>query len=202
MGRERILETKRLYLRQMDEGDFPDLCKMLQDEEVMYAYAHAFPDEEAREWLNRQMDRYRRYGFGLWAVILKDDEELIGQCGLTMQECQGREVPEVGYLFRKEYWHQGYGIEAASACRDYAFRQLGMGEVYSIIRDNNLPSRRVALRNGMTLQGQLVKHYYGMDMPHDIYRITREAWAAGQKDGRAEPAGEREKAGRERENGV
>ena len=80
-----ILETKRLYLREMTQDDYGSLCKILQDEEVMYAYEHAFSDEEVQEWLDKQLARYREYGFGLWAVILKETDEMIGQCGLTMQ---------------------------------------------------------------------------------------------------------------------
>ena len=80
-----ILETERLCLREMDEGDFPALCRILQDEETMYAYEGAFSDEEARQWLDRQIARYRAWGFGLWAVVLKETDEMIGQCGLTVQ---------------------------------------------------------------------------------------------------------------------
>ena len=180
MGRERILETKRLYLRQMDEGDFPDLCKMLQDEEVMYAYAHAFPDEEAREWLNRQMDRYRRYGFGLWAAVDKESGEMVGQIGLTLQDWDGRMAPEVGYLLKRRFWGRGYATEGARGCMDYAFGTLGLDWVCSIIRDNNAPSQAVARRNGLRPEGHLVKHYYGMDMPHTV-------WGAGRGNGEERP---------------
>ena len=109
------LETERLLLREMTDADLPALCRMLQDEEVMYAYAHAFSDEEAHDWLSRQQARYRQYGFGLWAVILKSSGEMIGQCGVTVQDCNGREVLEVGYLFCKDFWGQGYATEAARA---------------------------------------------------------------------------------------
>ncbi len=171
MTNEIILQTERLYLREMTQEDFPALCLMLQDAEVMTAYEHVFDDAEAQEWLDRQRARYARYGFGLWAVILKESDTMIGQCGLTMQDCDGREVLEIGYLFQKAYWHQGYATEAAIACKQYAFNVLQAEEVYSIIRDTNTASRRVALRNGMTQQGCFVKHYYGMDMPHDIYFV-------------------------------
>ncbi|MCI9112396.1 MAG: GNAT family N-acetyltransferase [Eubacterium sp.] len=171
--KDKILETKRLYLRKLNQEDFSSLCKILQDEEVMYAYEHAFSDEEVQEWLNRQLARYAQYGFGLWAVILKENEELIGQCGLTMQPRDGREVLEIGYLFHKKYWKHGYATEAAAACREYAFNNLNADEVYSIIRDNNIPSQKVAMRNSMTVCGSFVKHYYGMDMLHLIYRVKR-----------------------------
>lgn len=169
-----ILETERLRLREIEEEDYDALCFMLRDAEVMYAYEHAFSEEEAWDWLRRQRERYRRDGFGLWAVIRKADGVLIGQCGLTMQPWQGRMVPEVGYLFCKDVWHQGYATEAARAARDYAFSALSLEEVWSIIRVNNLPSRRVAERNGMQVRGQIVKHYYGMEMPHVGYSVRRE----------------------------
>ena len=91
-----ILETERLYLREMTEDDFPALCLMLQDPEVMYAYGHAFSDEEAHQWLDKQLDNYLRDGFGLWAMILKESGEMIGRRGLTIQDCAGEEVLEVG----------------------------------------------------------------------------------------------------------
>lgn len=172
---ERILETGRLLLREMTGGDFPALCRMLRDPEVMYAYEHAFSEEEARDWLRRQRDRYARDGIGLWAVVEKCSGEMVGQCGLTWQDC-GYPAPvlEVGYLLERAAWHRGYATEAARACRDYAFDRLGAGEVFSIIRDSNLPSQRVARRNGMEVRGMFVKHYYGVEMPHLIFSVRRE----------------------------
>ena len=168
------LETERLYLRELSRSDYGSLCKILQDDETMYAYNGAFSDAEAGEWLDRQLARYDEHGFGLWAVILRENDELIGQCGLTVQQWKDREVLEIGYLFRKEYWHKGYASEAASACRDYAFDVLGMDEVCSIIRDTNIPSKNVALRNGMTLADTgYVKHYRGADMPHELYSVRK-----------------------------
>ena len=58
---------------------------MIRDEETMYAYNGAMSDRESREWLERQLARYERYGFGFWAVCLKETDEMVGQCGLTMQ---------------------------------------------------------------------------------------------------------------------
>ena len=59
-----ILETKRLYLREMNQDDFDSLCKILQDEEVMYAYEGAFQDAEVKEWLDpvsyTHLDVYKR----------------------------------------------------------------------------------------------------------------------------------------------
>ena len=99
---------------------------------------------------------------------------MIGQCGLTMQPWRDAQVLEVGYLFNRAHWHHGYATEAARACMDYAFTRLGAHEVCSIIRETNLPSRRVAERNGMTLRDTWVKHYRGVDMLHVRYCAVRE----------------------------
>ena len=169
-----ILETGRLILREMTAADFEPLCGILQDPEVMYAYEHAFTDEEVQNWLGNQLRRYREDGFGLWAVIRKENGAFIGQTGLTMQDIGDRQVVEVGYLFRKDAWGRGYATEAARACKEYAFSRLDIPEVWSIIRDTNAASQAVAKRNGMAPAGSIVKHYYGMDMPHILYKVSRE----------------------------
>lgn len=170
-----ILETERLYLREISQSDFNSLCKILQNKDVMYAYEHAFSDREVQEWLDKQTARYKKYGFGLWAVILKETNEMIGQCGLTMQEFKEREVLEIGYLFQKAFWHHGYATEAARGCKKYAFEVLGADKVCSIIRDNNIPSQNVAKRNGMSASDTFTKHYYGMDMPHILFSVKKPA---------------------------
>lgn len=174
MEKNFILETERLYLREMEQSDYASLCKIMQDEETMYAYNGTYSGSETQEWLDRQLSRYEKYGFGLWAVVLKETNEMIGQCGLTMQDWNGREVLEIGYLFQRSYWHSGYATEAAKACKEYAFSQLGAEEVCSIIRDTNTASQNVALRNGMTKSDEImVKHFRGIDMPHYLYKIRR-----------------------------
>ena len=169
-----ILKTERLLLREMTQDDLPALQGILQDEETMYAYNGAFDEAETQAWLDRQLSRYAQYGFGLWAVVLKESGGMIGQCGLTMQPWRGDEVLEVGYLFNRAFWHHGYATEAARGCMEYAFDLLGAREVCSIIRETNLPSRRVAERNGMTVRDSWVKHYRGIDMPHVRYCAARE----------------------------
>ena len=168
-----ILETERLYLREMKQSDFDSLCKILKDEETMYAYEGAFDDSEVHQWLNKQIARYNRYGFGLWAVVLKENDEMIGQCGLTMQQWKDDELLEMGYLFQRKYWHRGYAVEAATACRKYAFDVLNADEVCSIIRDTNIASQKVAVRNGMIMTDTWTKHYRGVDMPHYLFIVHR-----------------------------
>ena len=169
------LETPRLILREMTQEDYEALSRILQDPEVMYAYNGPFDDAETQEWLDRQLSRYQAYGhrYGLWAVVLRESGEMIGQCGLTMQPWKDRQVLEIGYLFRRDCWHRGYATEAAAACREYAFTVLEAEEVCSIIRDTNLPSRNVALRGGMRAVDTRVKHYRGVDMPHTLFAVRR-----------------------------
>ena len=168
-----VLETDRLYLREMNQGDTEALCRILKDPEVMYAYEGAFSDTEVQEWLDRQIFRYQKWGFGLWAVIRKETDEMIGQCGLTMQPWKDREVLEIGYLFQRLFWHKGYAVEAAKACKKYAFEVLNADEVCSIIRDTNTASQNVAIRNGMIAVDSWTKHYRGVDMPHYRYVVSR-----------------------------
>lgn len=168
-----ILETKRLYLREMNPSDFNSLCRILQDEKAMYAYEGAFSDQEVQEWLDRRIYRYQKWNFGLWAAVLKETDKMIGQCGLTMQQWKDQEVLEIGYLFERSHWHQGYATEAAKACKQYAFEKLNASEVCSIIRDSNTASQNVAMRNGMVMKDQWIKHYKGVDMPHYRYVVYR-----------------------------
>ena len=169
-----VLETDRLYLREMNQNDFHSLCKILQDEDTMYAYEGAFSNEEVQEWLDRQISRYQQWKFGLWAVILKETQEMIGQCGLTMQPWKDKEVLAIGYLFERSYWHRGYATEAAKACKKYAFEILKANEVCSIIRDTNIASQNVAVRNGMTKMDTWTKNYRGVEMPHNRYVVAVE----------------------------
>lgn len=137
-------------------------------------YEGAFSDGKVQAWLDNQQRRYREEGVGLYAVELKDGGGFVGQCGLTMQDIPGGLMLEIGYLFRRDCWHNGYATEAAQACREYAFNTLGANEVFSIIRDSNIPSQNVAKRIGMTEKERFVKHYRGVDMPHIVFSISRD----------------------------
>lgn len=169
------IETERLLLREMTQEDLPALCAILCDAEVMAAaYETPFTREEAQGWLDRHLKRYETLGYGLWAVVLKDTGEMIGQCGLTLQHWEGEEVLEIGYLFQKAFWHKGYAAEAAAACKEYAFSVLRADMVCSMVRDTNLPARQVAQRNGMAEMGRSVKKFRGVDMEFVLYVARRE----------------------------
>ncbi|MCR5796703.1 MAG: GNAT family N-acetyltransferase, partial [Eubacterium sp.] len=116
-----ILKTDRLFLREMNMDDFHALYKVLADRDSMQHYPYTFDEKKVSDWIERNMNRYHDNGFGLWAVCLKDTGEMIGDCGMTLQNIEGEMLPEIGYHIRKDYQRKGYAKEAAAAVRDWAF---------------------------------------------------------------------------------
>ena len=171
---DQILETPRLFLRKLRTDDSPFLRLILQDGDVMYAWGHAFSDREAADWLAENLLRYERDGYSYWAVIEKATRRLIGVCGLLSEQADGENTVGVGYLFRKSCWGKGYAIESAAACIDYAFDVLHLGEITAQIRPDNIPSRKVAEKLGMTVKKQFIRNDSGKQIPHLLYSRKRE----------------------------
>jgi ribosomal-protein-alanine N-acetyltransferase len=146
-----ILETPRLILREFVPEDADALERVLSDPDTMRYYPAPLDRAGVEDWIARNLRRYQRDGHGLWAIDLKSSSEMIGDCGLTLQEVDGEPLPEIGYHLRRDAWGHGYATEAARACKDYGFAQLKTDVLISLIRPENLPSRRVAERNGMTI---------------------------------------------------
>ncbi len=144
-----ILEIERLFLREMDPDDFDALYKVLADPEIMMHYPYDFDEKRVRDWIERNMNRYRENGFGLWAVCLKETGEMIGDCGLTLQNIEGKMLPEIGYHIRKDCQHKGYAKEAAAAVRDWAFENTDYPSLYSYCKYTNVPSYKTAEAIGM-----------------------------------------------------
>lgn len=158
------LETARLWLRPMQENDLDSLLRVFTDPRVMAAFdAEPFDRVQMRQWLRRNLEHQDKHGFGLFSLILKESNELIGDCGLETTEIDGGPVTELGYDLRSEVWGQGLATEAAIAVRDYALHQLGMARLVSLIRQGNTPSRRVAEKVGMRYErdiGETVRRYW------------------------------------------
>lgn len=171
---KKIMETKRLIIRELSQEDIADLSQILQDPEVVYAYEHTFTKKDVQEWLDRQVKRYQADGFGLWALIEKQTGKMVGQAGLTWQECEGEKVLEIGYLLKKCYWHQGYATEAAEACKIYAFEKLEALKVYSVIKADNWSSMRVAERIGMKKEKEFTAYYYNGPMRHFLFGTEKD----------------------------
>ncbi|WP_265457495.1 GNAT family N-acetyltransferase [Enterococcus sp. HY326] len=167
-----ILETPRLRLREWQPGEESELRNFLADPEVMYAYEHGFSEAEVKNWLQWNRTSYQENQFGLWAMELKASGEIIGECGLTSQQVADKNYLEIGYHLQKKFWGHGYAIEAARACKEYAFEHL-TDEVVSIVRDTNLASMNVAIRNGMLVKERFSKDYYGIKMPHFLFSVKK-----------------------------
>ena len=99
--------------------------QIFADPVAMRYYPSTKTEEEAKTWITNQIQNYNTYGYGLWAVILKENNEFVGQVGLIPQIVDDREEVEIGYLFVREFWGRGLATEAAIACRDYGFYTLG-----------------------------------------------------------------------------
>ena len=144
-----ILETDRLILREYVTEDFEDLFEILSDTETMQHYPAPFDEDRTRNWINWNLDNYKKYGFGLWAVVLKETGEFIGDCGITIQDIDGELLPEIGYHIHKKYWRKGFAKEAARAVRDWVFLNTQYDIIYSYIKYTNVGSYSTAIANGM-----------------------------------------------------
>ncbi|MGA7907043.1 MAG: GNAT family N-acetyltransferase [Candidatus Sulfotelmatobacter sp.] len=164
-----ILETLRLTLREFLPEDAGALERVLGDPETMRFYPAPFDHTRVEGWIARNRLRYTKDGHGLWAMVLRASGEVIGDCGLTIQSVDGVDEVEVGYHVRRDCWGQGFATEAASACRDFGFARLPVERMISLIRPENLASRRVAEKNGMTVWKQVV----WANLPHLVYAIER-----------------------------
>ncbi len=170
-----MIETKRLFLRKYTVNDFDALYEIMSDTETMQHYPAPFDETRTKSWITWNLENYEKYGFGLWAVILKETDEFIGDCGITMQDIDGEMLPEIGYHIHKKYWRRGYAKEAAQAAQDWAFRNTSIDVLYSYMKYTNVASYSTAIANGMRRE----KEY--SDPKNTIsyaYAITRSEWNA------------------------
>ena len=146
-----VIETEQLILRVLTPSDLTALHAVLSDARIMQHYPHPFSYDETAAWIERNIARYAENGFGLWAVVLKENGRVIGDCGITIQPIAAQLLPEIGYHIAREYQNRGYASQAAAACVRYAFEVLHFEKVYSYMKYTNAASRRVAEKAGMTL---------------------------------------------------
>lgn len=170
-----LLETDRLFLREMAETDYDALYRVLADSDIMQHYPYTFDEARVRGWIRKNIERYQIFGFGLWAVCLKETGEMIGDCGLTMQLIHGQIKPEIGYHIRKDHQRKGYAAEAAAAVRDWAFRSTPFNMLYSYMKADNMPSAKTAVSWGCRQTDAFE------DDEHDItlvFALSRKEWEA------------------------
>jgi len=170
---EMMIETNRLILRLMDENDIDDMLRIFTDKNVLKSFdLQSFSREQMEKWVDRNLDHQRRYGYGLFSVILKSNRELIGDCGLEHTEFEGKPCVEIGYDFLSKYWNHGYATEAAKAVRDYAIKELNIDSrsICSFIRKNNIASQRVSEKIGM----QRIREFKADDIDRYLYAFSKE----------------------------
>lgn len=147
-----ICETSRLILRHFTLDDLEALVAMHSDPEVSRFLGGVKTPEQSRQRLLEWIAEYQQYGFSKWAVVLRTTGELIGRCGLSLEEVEGASEWELGWTFARTHWGHGYATEAAAAARNHSFSKLGLQRLISLIRPGNFASIRVAERLGMTYQ--------------------------------------------------
>ncbi len=168
-----VIETKRLLLREMTYDDFHALYQVLADRDIMRYYPYAFDENRVRNWIERNIERYRIFGFGLWAVCLKETGEVIGDCGLTMQLINGQIKPEIGYHIRADQQRNGFAKEAAIAVRDWTFNNTPFHIVYSYMNHTNEPSAKTAVSYGCK---QVDTFWDDDNEMTKVFAISRDEW--------------------------
>ena len=163
-------KSERLYFRKIVPKDFDSwLPFYLNPNSTKYWEGLPKNTEEAcKEQFDKIFERYKKGMGGMNALILKENNKLVGICGLLVQEVDGIQELEIGYSVLPEYWRNGYAFEAAQKCKDCAFEQNFASSLISIIHVNNIPSQKVALKNRMFLDKTTI--YKGN--PVHIYRVN------------------------------
>ena len=168
-----MIETKRLLLREMTHDDFSALYQVLSDTDIMRYYPYTFDENRVKNWIERNIERYRILGFGLCAVCLKESGEVIGDCGLTMQLINGQIKPEIGYHIRADKQRNGFAKEAAIAVRDWTFNNTPFNIVYSYMKHTNEPSVKTAISYGCK---QVDEFSDDENEITKVFAISRDEW--------------------------
>jgi ribosomal-protein-alanine N-acetyltransferase len=157
-----FIETERLIIRTWMPGDAPRAEKMFADADVMryIGAGGTWPPERTRELIGVMIERYERSGIGIWPVVLKEGNVLIGECGL--QPLPGSDDIEVAYLFDKPYWGNGYAFESASAVLEWGFSQQKLQRIVAVISPEN--ARSIALINRLGMRYERVVRAYKHDL--------------------------------------
>ena len=145
---KKIVETKRLYLRELNVNDADSFYRLNLDKEVMkYTGDKPFVNiEKSKEFLENY-DHYKKYGFGRWAVINKENDEFLGWCGLKFTE--NLNEYDIGFRFFKKYWNKGYATESARICVNYGINNLKISEIIGRAMLENKASIRVLEKIGL-----------------------------------------------------
>ena len=168
-----VLETPRLLLRPYEQGDFDALAAIISDAETMKYYDKPYDEKGVQRWLDWNFENYKTFGFGLWALVLKENGRMIGDCGITMQVIHGAFRPEIGYHVHKDFHRRGYASEAAIAVRDWTFENTPFLEIYSYMTYANEPSARTAMAYGCRQVDEYADEENGRIR---VFMISKDEW--------------------------
>jgi len=167
-----ILQTARLILRPFQPQDLDLLAELMANPGFMRFSLGVHSREQTAAFLDKIL-LWQDEGLpSLFAVMHSMDDRMIGYCGFYHQQIDEMDEIEIGYRLHPDYWNRGLITEAAQAVRDHGFRDLKLPRVISLIHPDNIPSRRVAEKNGMTLEKETL--YRGFRT--FVFAITREQW--------------------------
>ena len=164
-----VIETERLILREYSTDDFAELYLLLSDPITMSHYPKPYDELGTKRWIEWCQNSYKTNGFGLWAMILKEKNIFIGDCGLSIQNIDGELLPEIGYHIKKEFWCKGYAKEAAQAVKEWAFKNTNYNTLYSYMTKDNIASYKTAESIGM----KRIKEYLDDNEELLVYSISK-----------------------------
>jgi [ribosomal protein S5]-alanine N-acetyltransferase len=153
----KIIETERLILREFTPEDAAENYRIYSDPENMKFMGNPPPSVSAeRDQIQKHIvNYYKKYGFGLWATVLKENNQLIGRCGLLYQQIEGRQESEVSYLIDRHHWGKGLATEAAGEIVRLGFEKYRFPRIIALIIAENSSSIRVAQKIGMKYRQQV-----------------------------------------------
>ena len=168
------LETDRLLFTEWKPEDWLTFRPIATDPDVMKYInnGESWPDEQIKEFVNRQIDNSTQYGFCLWKLLKKPTEKLIGFCGLQPLFESG-EI-EIGWWLAKSSWGQGLATEAAMKVVEYGFGKIGLERIVAIAQPQNTASIRVMEKLGMRYVKDTVGRYgvpvvqYALESPNGL----------------------------------
>jgi len=172
------LETDRLILRSFLEEDVDIMGQLFGNPDFMRFSLGVFTERKQTIAFIEKVMGWDRAGIpSQFAVVPRGKDTIIGYCGFFYHPEHGIEDIEIGYRLNPDYWNRGLITEAARAVRDHGFRDRNLSRVISLIHPENIPSRRVAEKNGMTVENKITFRGF----PTLVYAITRQEWLP--KDG-------------------
>lgn len=167
-----LIKTNRLILRELQSTDLQELASILADPKVMrFSPTGVNSVEQVQEKIQSFITYYKEFGFGKWAVVLKENNQLLGYCGIAIDRIDGKDEKELGYRIDSRYWGQGLATEAASATVRYGFDQFNLPYLLGIVERANLASVRVLEKVGMRYKRVTIFHEVEMD----VYRVNAAA---------------------------